>query len=113
MSVQRFFMTSAACGAMVLFAGGNAASAQTTCEMTCLGELVATCVAESNSVANWWEFGKGFQTCVASESGKQCGAWFLQVAPPLAGTIAISFSPLEDDTKNCQILASTDIDTGS
>ena len=106
-SVQRFFLGSAIYGAMVLFVGGQAASAQTTCEMSCLEGLVATCASENNSVANWWEFGNGFQTCVASQSGTQCGAWFVRVDPPQGETIVVGFEPLESDTKNCLIPTST------
>ncbi|MBL4807140.1 MAG: hypothetical protein JKY31_07600 [Rhodobacteraceae bacterium] len=109
MSVQRFLVTSAAYGAMVMFAGGHAASAQTTCEMTCLGTAVTACAAENSSADNWWEFGNGFQTCISFKSREECSASFVKVDATFAamGSVIIHFSPLENDNSICQIPTTT------
>lgn len=61
---------------------GATTSASASCEMACLEGLVTRCADSNSSVGNWWEFGNGFQTCVAANAPGECNAMFREVQSP-------------------------------
>lgn len=82
----------------------QSATAQSACDLPCLQGVVESCADANSSVANWWEAGNGFQSCVTTSAPTQCSAEFQGIQTP-GFSIVVEFEPLTS-YENCLVLTS-------